>query len=304
MNVALSLALNRWSKEFFDALQMRDTAVLAHSVLQLGGLAAGASLAAVATLQMRMRLQLTWRLWLTQTLAQRWRAKGTRGDFFADNPVDNPEARLAEDGRLAIELFVDLAGGIINIFLISTSFIIVLWRVGGSYTIFGVTAPGYLVIAVLLYASATSFLMWVMVRPLVASVEAKAAAEGDFRYALTLTRGGLEAGYGGAAGDDPEHDFVGLLKRLERRWLGVIKGQTRIVSLTSANNILAPILPLVLGAPKYLSGAITLGDLMQAAAAFLQVQLSLNWLADNALALANWSASARRVAALDQAIDT
>ena len=43
---------------------------------------------------------------------------------------------------------------------------------------------------------------------------------------------------------------------------------------------------------------------MQAAAAFLQVQLSLNWLADNALSIANWSASARRVAALDLAIDT
>jgi putative ATP-binding cassette transporter len=55
----------------------------------------------------------------------------------------------------------------------------------------------------------------------------------------------------------------------------------------------------VLGAPKYLAGDMSLGDLMQAAAAFLQVQLSLNWLADNALSLANWSASARRVAILD-----
>jgi putative ATP-binding cassette transporter len=35
-----------------------------------------------------------------------------------------------------------------------------------------------------------------------------------------------------------------------------------------------------LSAPKYLAGQITLGDLMQAAAAFLQVQISLNWLAD------------------------
>jgi len=45
----------------------------------------------------------------------------------------------------------------------------------------------------------------------------------------------------------------------------------------------------------------TLGDLMQAAAAFWQVHAALNWLADNALSLANWSASARRVAALDLA---
>jgi ABC-type uncharacterized transport system fused permease/ATPase subunit len=43
----------------------------------------------------------------------------------------------------------------------------------------------------------------------------------------------------------------------------------------------------------------TLGDLMQAATAFMQVHTALNWLADNALSLANWSASARRVAALD-----
>jgi vitamin B12/bleomycin/antimicrobial peptide transport system ATP-binding/permease protein len=61
--------------------------------------------------------------------------------------------------------------------------------------------------------------------------------------------------------------------------------------------------PLMLGAPKFLAGDMSLGDLMQAAAAFRQVQLSLNWLADNALSIANWSASARRVGALDMAID-
>ena len=82
----------------------------------------------------------------------------------------------------------------------------------------------------------------------------------------------------------------------------VIQGQTRMNFLSSANNLLAPAIPLILCAPKYLAGDMTLGDLMQAEAAFLQVQVSLNWLADNALSLANWSASARRVAALDQAI--
>lgn len=92
--------------------------------------------------------------------------------------------------------------------------------------------------------------------------------------------------------------------RLATKWLFVIQGQTKIAFLTSANNLLAPAVPLVLSAPKYLAGQITLGDLMQAAAAFLQVQISLNWLADNALSVANWSASARRVAALDYAIQT
>jgi putative ATP-binding cassette transporter len=42
---------------------------------------------------------------------------------------------------------------------------------------------------------------------------------------------------------------------------------------------------------------------MQAATAFMQVQLALNWLADNALRLADWFASSHRVTQLSDAID-
>jgi ABC-type uncharacterized transport system fused permease/ATPase subunit len=45
----------------------------------------------------------------------------------------------------------------------------------------------------------------------------------------------------------------------------------------------------------------SLGDMMQSVAAFAQVHMATNWLADNALSLAKRSASARRVAALDLA---
>jgi putative ATP-binding cassette transporter len=73
--------------------------------------------------------------------------------------------------------------------------------------------------------------------------------------------------------------------------------------LNGANLVLAPVVPLLLGAPKYLSGAVTLGSLMQAAAAFVQVQVALNWLADNAPRLADWFASSHRVTQLSDAID-
>jgi putative ATP-binding cassette transporter len=286
VNVFVALAVNRWSKGFFDALQARESAGIIQSIFQLAILGAVTAVAAIATLQCRMRLQVGWRLWLTSNLVERWLQKGPSRERAISHSIDNPDARIAEDCRMAVELFVDLAGGIVNIFLVSTSFIVVLWQVGGSFKIFGVTVP-----------SLTSLSMWILGRPLVASVEHKAAAEGNFRYALTTVRDELEK-------DDPlENDrgnrtnFRGHLWRLGRKWADVIEGQTRIMFLTSANNLLAPAVPLLLGAPKYLAGEMTLGDLMQAAAAFLQVQLSLNWLADNALSLANWSASARRVAA-------
>ncbi len=301
-NMLMALAVNRWSKQFFDALQARQIDVIIWSIAQLAILAAGTGLVAIATIQCRMRLQLSWRLWLTSQLVDRWMEIGTRREYVAEHPIDNPEARIAEDGRLAIELFVDLTGGVINIVLLSASFIVVLWQVGGSIEIARVTVHGYLVLAVVLYTCMTSFGMWLLARPLVASVEGKAAAEGNFRYALTRARDDIAGAHKGDARDSARRKFSGYLYRLEKKWMRVIQGQTRMNFLSSANNLLAPAIPLILCAPKYLAGDMTLGDLMQAAAAFLQVQVSLNWLADNALSLANWSASARRVAALDQAI--
>lgn len=333
VNTYMALAVNRWSKSFFDALQTHEVDAIVGGILQLAILAAGIGLASIATTQFRMRLQLSWRLWLTATLVEKWLASATRQACAISPAIDNPEARIADDGRLAIELFVDLAGGISNIFLVSAAFIIVLWQVGGSYEFLGVFIPGYLVLAVIVYSIMTSLGMWVLGRPLVASVEEKAAAEGNFRYALTRARHEFESMTLVEADEDtdryirdylvrplikrvsvipnqaPEVDakngnpFDRFLLLLAKTWGQVIQGQTKIVFLTHANNLLAPVVPLLLGAPKYLAGDLTLGDLMQAAAAFLQVQLSLNWLADNALSIANWSASARRIAALDLAID-
>jgi putative ATP-binding cassette transporter len=301
-NTGMALLVNRWTKGFFDALQARDMHAVMVNLGTLALLAFGMAVVAAATLQCRMRLQLGWRMWLMSSLVGRWLQQGAHHEHEVWASVDNPEARVAEDGRLAVELFVDLAGGIINTFLVSASFFVVLWQVGGSIKILGIVVPAYLVWAVILYASLTSLLMWLLARPLVARVEDKAQAEGDFRYALTRARQTLHEPVMAAERRSGGRTLQDWFNRLPTRWLLVIRNQTNIAILTSANNLLAPAVPLVLSAPKFLAGQITLGDLMQAAAAFLQVQTSLNWLADNALSLANWSASARRVAALDFAI--
>ena len=77
--------------------------------------------------------------------------------------------------------------------------------------------------------------------------------------------------------------------------------RTTIVSQT--NGYAVGILPIVLCAPKFLDGAMTLGEVMQAASAFTIVQGAFNWLVDNYPRLAEWSASARRVASLMISLD-
>lgn len=300
VNMAMALLINRWSKGFFDALQQHQMDAIVHSIEQLALLAAAMAITATITVQFRMRLQLSWRIWTMSHLVQHWISSGMSRDRLMSFMIDNPEARIAEDGRIAIELFVEMAGGIIYTFLISTSFIIVLWDVGGKFIIFGYPVYGFLVYSVILYTGLTSLGMLALCIPLAKTVEEKAAAEGNLRYFLTEN---VQTNH------SSDKDDTSIMASLDRffeallyKWLNVIHGQTKIISFASTNNLIAPVIPVVLCAPKYLSGEMTLGDIMQTAAAFLQVQTSLNWLADNAFSIANWSASARRVAALDATI--
>lgn len=296
-NTALALAVNRWNKFFFDGLQQRDNASLYTSIILIVLLSMLMAIMAVLLIQMRIRLQLRWREWLTTTLISRWLADDEGRMERSTATPDNPEARIADDGRQAVELSVDMAGGILNSMLHSASFVFVLWYVGGALTISGVTIPGYLVIVAILYSLATSLGMYALGWPLVARVEEKAAAEGNFRYALTRMRqnAGQHADIEAA-----QRKLHLSFERLAVHWLAMLGPQSRMTILSTVSNVLAPAIPLLLCAPKFLAGEISLGDLMQTAAAFFQVHYALNWLADNALSLANWSASARRVAALDK----
>ncbi len=303
LNLAPAIAINRWNKFFFDAMQNKDQRLIILSIGLMLALAFASALTSVALLQTRMRFQLRWREWLTQSLVRRWMEGRRFYQLSVLRLVDNPEARIAEDGRIAIELFVDFATGVTNALLMAASFVSVLWFIGGSLTFGGVTIPGYLVIAVVIYSVSTSFGMLLLGRPLVARVEAKAAAEADFRFELSHTRENAETIALIGADDAERERHYARFSQVALRWVAVIGRQARMLFLSSGNNVLAPVIPLMLGAPKYLAGEMSLGDLMQAAAAFIQVQLALNWLADNSLRLADWFASARRVAALSLFFD-
>lgn len=61
-------------------------------------------------------------------------------------------------------------------------------------------------------------------------------------------------------------------------------------------------MPLIVALPRYLSGQIQLGGLMQTAQAFSSVQWALSWLIDNFPKFAEWRASTNRVVHLHEAL--
>jgi ABC-type uncharacterized transport system fused permease/ATPase subunit len=77
----------------------------------------------------------------------------------------------------------------------------------------------------------------------------------------------------------------------------------RTTLVSHGNFLFAPVVAWIMCAPKYLSGAMSLGELTQSAAAFVVVQGAFNWLVDNYQRLADWRSSAQRVATLLLALD-
>ncbi len=78
--------------------------------------------------------------------------------------------------------------------------------------------------------------------------------------------------------------------------------RTTVVSQGSGQ--LAPVIPVLLCAPKFLAGSMSLGEVMQAASAFVIVQTAFSWLVDNYPRFADWTASARRVGSLLVSLDS
>lgn len=303
-NLGSALAVNFWTKYFFDALERRDTE---HVVVGIGlilAIALASAAGSVGLLQARMRLQVRWRQWLSRALIGRWL---TDRHFYqltiVQTEAENPEARIAEDARLAIELMVDFSLGLLNALLAAASFIGILWVVGGSLTVAGIVIPGYMVIACFIYSAITTLGMYLLARPLVRRVEQKAAAEAQLRYELTRVKDNADSIALVGGDDDERMRLDATFSELIERWLGVILWQGRMMWVKGANLVLAPVIPLLLGTPNYLSGEMTLGSLIQAATAFTQVQLALNWLADNAMRVADWLAASHRVTQLSDAMD-
>jgi vitamin B12/bleomycin/antimicrobial peptide transport system ATP-binding/permease protein len=73
--------------------------------------------------------------------------------------------------------------------------------------------------------------------------------------------------------------------------------------VSHASGLIVWTAPVLLAAPKYLDGSITLGEVMQAVSAFVIVQKAFGWIVDNYPQFAEWTASAHRVAALMTSLD-
>jgi vitamin B12/bleomycin/antimicrobial peptide transport system ATP-binding/permease protein len=308
LNIATSYGMNLWNRAIFDALQNKDAhAVFLLSMIYFALLAASVGVN-VAQVYGRMTIQRRWRKWLTDHLVDRWL---TSGRYYQLNLVSgdhqNPEYRIADDVRIATESPVDFVTGVLQAFLSAATFIAVLWTIGGAldFTLGGVAVhvPGFLVVAAVLYAVVASGSMVLIGRRFVAVSERKNQSEAELRYLLTRLRENGES-IALIQGEDEERSGVDRsLRKVLRTWRDICVQNMKTTIVSQTSSYIAPVLPIILCAPKFLDGSMSLGQVMQAASAFTIVQAAFNWLVDNYPKLADWTASARRTASLMTSLD-
>ncbi len=306
--VAFQYGVNVWNRAIFDAIEKRDASSVYHLTLMFIPLAIGTIVFGVAQVFARMGIQRRWRTWLTTSVISRWLANGR---YYQLNLVGgdhkNPEYRIAEDLRIATDSPVDFIAGVTSAFLSASTFIVVLWKIGGALTITAagssLTIPGFLVIAAVLYAAIASGSITVIGRGFVQISEDKNQAEAEFRYALTRVRENGES-IALLGGEEEERDGIDRsFGNVLRQWARLAGQHMRTTLVSQGSSLIAPVVPLLLCAPKFLDGSMTLGQVMQAASAFTIVQGAFGWLVDNYPRLADWNACARRIASLMMSLD-
>ncbi len=308
LQLYVQFRFNYWNRDFFDALQFRDAVRLEDQALLLIPLSAASVVLAVTSVWGRMTVQRKWREWLTTHLIDYWAGEeryARLAEVGGEQKI--PEYRIAEDARIATDAPVDFGLGLVSSLLTAIIFIQVLWNVGddAGFAVLGfrVWIPGYLVVAVAIYSGMVTITMLLVGSPLTRVIQIKNQSEAELITAAHLLR---DIGEGIAPRQQEVEVRRGLreaLKSAIAQWRRFCWQLMRTTLVSHLNSLLAPIIGLVLCAPKFLAGTMTLGELTQAAAAFTLVQGSFNWLVDNYSRVADWISSLQRVGGLLLALD-
>ena len=208
---------------------------------------------------------------------------------------------------MATDAPIDLVLALCSSILTVCVFFGILANVGGSLTFelagMPVTIPAYLAVGVLAYSGVVTAAVLLIGRQYTNVVQDQVQAEAEFRASANLIR---ESGEGIVVTENKTKEVDELwssFRNVIKQWRILCWQHMRIALVTNGNALLAPIIGLMLCVPKFLSGAMSLGEVTQAAAAFVTVQSAFNWLVDNFQRMADWRSATNRVATLLLALD-
>ncbi len=299
--VYINVILNRWMNDFYNAIQNLDKGAFLSALVEFTWIAALYIVTAVYMIYLSQMLQIRWRKWLTNRYLDNWLQSQMyyRLQIF-ERATDNPDQRISEDISALVDKTLNLGLGLMRAVVTLASFVVILWSLSGPLEIplgsLGTfVIPGYMVWAAIIYAIVGTILTFKIGGPLITLNFNQQRFEADFRYSMVRLRENSEsiAIYGGEAQE--KTNFLQRFSFVVSNFWSIMRQQKKLTWFTATYNQLSYIFPLVVAAPRFFSGQIKLGGLMQISQAFNQVHESLSYIINSFVSIAEWKAVVERL---------
>lgn len=303
--VGLSVLLNNWNAEFYNALQTKDVSAFWHQLAIFSIIAAAFIISSVYQLYLNQWLQIRWRRWMTERYIHRWLADSTHYRMrLRGETADNPDQRIAEDIALYIGRTLSLGVGFLSSVTSLISFSIILWGISAEVPLqiggYHIGAHGYLVWLAAAFALIASLGAHFIGRTLAHLNFSRQRREADLRFALVHLRENSEQ-VALLRGENAEFDILQRrFSDIVTNWHDIMRRQKFLTFFTTGYNQIAVVLPFLIMAPHYFAGAIMLGVMTQTAGAFGQVQSSMSFFVNSYTDLAEWIAVVDRLSGFSE----
>jgi putative ATP-binding cassette transporter len=305
--VYVAVSVIQWNARFFNALEAKDWNGFKRELFVFGLITLGAIAATACQYYFGQTLQIRWRRWLTERYLAMWMADGRHYRIrFVDNTVDNIHLRIANDVLLFLQRTHELGTGLLNSVVALFSFAFILWGLSAAtpMPVFGtdLAFPGYLIWTALAYAGIGTAVAHLIGWRLIPLQFSQQRYESDFRFAIARVTDNAEpvALMGGEAVERAE--MRTRFWRLVRNWTALVQRQARLIAFTAGYGHVSTVFPILVVSPAYLTGAITLGALVQAHLAFQRVEGAFAFCIGAYPKIAEWKAIVDRLAQFEAAM--
>jgi len=288
----IAVLFNQQSGEFTSALAAREGPRFRKSILLFFGLLVIGVPIDSYYFYVRDQLALHWRRWLTDRFLGRYFNNRAYYQLLSKPEIDNPDQRIADDIYSFTQQLLTFGLVLANAILQLTAFGRVLWSIST-----------YLLLFLLLYAAAITVATFgIFGEKMVLLHFAQRRREADFRFGLVRVRENAEA-IALYRGERLEKNHLQqVFGRLFENATQVIRWSLRLNFFYYGNSYLTMVLPILIIAPRVLSGEMEVGRIVQATGAFSVILSALTLLIDNLDDLSRFAASVGRLETFEQSL--
>ncbi len=303
-NVLLADAQRR----IFDAVQDKQMSAFFAAMGSFSGIVLAFVLVSAYRIYVRQWLEMRWRQSVTGHYLERWigpQAYCQRELHLTE--ADNPDQRIAEDIRNYVASTLGLGLSLLAAIATLYSFAGLLWNLSANWPLqwrgTPVRIPGLMMWIAVIYALVAMGLTHLVGRPLVPINFDRMRVEADFRYGLVRFRDNVEAV---ALARGATFEQRGALERFQQvilNWWQLISAQRNLSLFTTMIGQANGVVPILIAAPAYFAGWLTLGRVAEMRVAYGQVSGALAWFVYAYQEIAQWRASVERLSTFTEVVD-